>query len=383
MINKKSYRQYLEQRMDRLTPVLDTYEQSAAICGVTNKPKKKNPLLWVIASVGGVLALALAIIIPQFVGSKGAGDNPKPLDYVINDEEPNYCTRRIFNAVVKGEENYTYVVENPQPVYFTDDSTFIPYRKLTVLDAFYVKTSFEKGMAPFFPDSCANEQIDTIVTSLQITVPSNEERSFDFYIPYIIFKYGDTIQGFGGTTIGEGSSYNHKFAGPEQLHFSSADMISADHFISEEQQGQMVYSFQITRGDDEKDLSMQGFSKPSFFDSTADKYEPIVCSLDPSSFKKGDLSSTIDLVSETAPKKITLTAKVTALDSTDRRTFGVETEDMPTLKTVFSQYFKLNGQYYSAGDVHLKVGSAIRFSYYVRFEGYNPVFLYLHLIEIL
>ena len=63
MINKKSYRQYLEQRMDRLTPVLENYENVTVFNTI---PQKNNHRGLLFSLIGAVVALAIAsaILIP-------------------------------------------------------------------------------------------------------------------------------------------------------------------------------------------------------------------------------------------------------------------------------------------------------------------------------
>ena len=330
-----------------------------------------------IASVGGVLALALAIIIPLTTG-------PKPVDYPVSNDEPDYCTRRIFNAAVKGEDDYTYVPDKIETYTNPTTNDFYAFSKVTLLDYFYVKTSFDTDFFPFFPPSVQNQPIDTIVALLRVTsLPDTNymNRTSDKDFLELILSYGDTVQGFiGGGSADENST---KIVFPQTTRFSSDYFFAGNRILSSPQPEEYLYSIDLVLGEKEGDMNISGMSVGYRRTANPHPWTSFPCSVDSASYKKEGLANILKLVEESAAKEITATATVTALHPDDRRTFTVKSQELPSLETVFSQYFEMGGKIYSAGDISLKVGSSIRFSFYLRYDWYSPKSINLELIEVL
>ena len=98
MINKKSYRQYLEQRMDRLTPVLAGYENVSAPLAFK---KNRHGLLFSLIGAGAALVLAIAIIVPISLNSTNKNQ-------VMSLEERDYMSARVYNAAIKNDDTIPY-----------------------------------------------------------------------------------------------------------------------------------------------------------------------------------------------------------------------------------------------------------------------------------
>ena len=97
--------------MDRLTPVLAGYPTLEKAPEVIPTPRHRlNPLVFALGGAFSVIALVLALVLPNVLSL-----SPKPIGYDVANEEPNYFSSRIFNAVITKEENYTYTVPTEQP----------------------------------------------------------------------------------------------------------------------------------------------------------------------------------------------------------------------------------------------------------------------------
>jgi len=383
MINKESYRLSLAKEMDRLTPVLAGYPTLEKAPEVIPTPRHRlNPLVFALGGAFSVIALVLALVLPNFIPL-----SPKPIGYDVANEEPNYFSSRIFNAVITKEENYTYTVPTEQPPEDDANDHYTVYQSFTVLDSFYIKTTFDNGMAPLFPTDFAGQQIDTVVALLKFLIPQidglGQRIYYDFYVPFIVLRYGTSIQGFTGYQRKIDTLDRGTFHPLEEYFFSSNGLLTPYHLAGEDQKGDKIYTIQMNLGESIRDVKIQGSVRPSWFDPFPHEEKAIPCSADPATWSKNDLSSVVALAQYAAPLRVDVKATVTGKEPSDRRTFYVESETAPALKTVFSQYYEINGEVYSAGDIDMKVGAEISFFYYRRYEGPIPDYLWLHVIEIL
>lgn len=383
MINKKSYRLFLVKEMDQLTPTLAGYPIPEKAPEVLAAPHHRlHPLVFALGGAFSVIALVLALVLPNVIPV-----SPKPIGHDVANEEPNYFSSRIFNAVITKEENYTYTVPTEQPVEANRDSRYQIYQSFTVLDSFYIKTCFPDGMAPFFPDEFANQQIDTVVAWLKIEIPQlnylGKRYYSNYYQSFIVFRYGTIVQGFLGYRENNQNSIDSAIGPSENYYFESREILTPNHLAIENQKGEQIYDIKIRLGESIHDVEIEGSVRPSPFDSSVCVIKQIPCNVDLTSWSKNDLSNVVALAQDAAPLRVDIKATVTGKEPSDRRTFYVESETAPALKTVFSQYYEINGEVYSAGDIDMKVGSEISFFYFRRFEGPTPDFLWLHVIEIL
>jgi hypothetical protein len=307
--------------------------------------------------------------------------SPKLTKYVETNQEPNYLSRRIFNAVANGESDYTYKVEGSTEVYNPSSNNYFPFTMLTVKDSFYVQTSFDEGLAPFFPDSLKGQPVDTVFALLSLKYQFASGRTDDFIRPIIIFRYGDSVQGFvgGGFAYYDGTDWA-AFWNEKEIVFSSDYYLAGNHLITELDEVSTIYRFNLTTGSDGHDITFAATVQHGTYG--ADRHS-IPCSIDLNSLRRDEVPGLVKTVTENGPKKINVTTSVIETDPNDLRRFYVEVETLPSLKSVFSQFFKVGEYIYSAGDVDLKKGDSISFAYYVRFEGYAPIELNLGMVEIL
>ena len=171
MINKKSYRQYLEQRMDRLTPVLENYENVTVFNTI---PQKNNHRGLLFSLIGAVVALAIAsaILIPLSLPATKK-------NWVMSLEERDYMAAKVYNAAVKNDDSIAYSDYGWESNKFRDDSGFY-YETLTVVDSYYIQASFQSSLAGFFDDSIIGEKIDMVVALIDLAArkdPEKEEKS--------------------------------------------------------------------------------------------------------------------------------------------------------------------------------------------------------------
>lgn len=369
--------------MDRLTPALAGYQNVEVTPKVVSTPHHRlNPLVFALGGACSIIALVLALVLPNVIPL-----SPKPIDYDIANDEPNYFSSRIFNAVITGDKNYTYTVPSEQLPEENRDDRYQTYQSFTVLDSFYIKTCFNTGMAPFFPDEFANQQIDTVVAWLKIEIPRvtyfGKRYYSNYFRSFIVFRYGTIVQGFLGYREGTQNSSDNTINPLETYYFDSEKLLTPNHLAFENQKGEYIYEISINLGESIRDVEIEGSVRPSPFDSGVSEQKQIPCSVDPTSWSRDDLSNVVALAQDAAPLRVDIKAKVVGKEPSDRRTFYVESETESALKTVFSQYYKINGAIYSAGDVNMKVGAEISFFYFRRYEGPTPNYLWLHVVEIL
>ena len=298
MINKKSYRQYLEQRMDRLTPVLAGYENVSAPLAFK---KNRHGLLFSLIGAGAALVLAIAIIVPISLNSTNKNQ-------VMSLEERDYMSARVYNAAIKNDDTIPYSDYPWESNAFRADGSFF-FDTLTLLDSYYIQTSYQTSLGQFFSNEIVGQKIDTVVALVDIayrkTTTNNNLTHCRTYL--IVLHYGDQIHGFlsGILYFEEDSSRsipdNPYVTWPSQtdeldsIYLSSAYFLSPHHLASGDGHDNMV---NIVISENTK----KNFTIKTFYVNMTKPNEDIESTIYPESYKQMGKEETINLIEQVTVK---------------------------------------------------------------------------------
>jgi hypothetical protein len=374
MINKKSYRQYLEQRMDRLTPVLAGYETVSA----TSAPKKnKRGLLFSLIGAGAALVLAIAIIVPINLASSKKGQ-------VMSLEERDYMSARVYNAAIKNDDTIPYVDYPWESNYLRNDGQLY-YDQLTVVDSYYIQTSYQENLADYFGKEIIGQKMDTVVALLDLSSrqASTSEKMNHMRVSLIVLHYGNTLHGFIGGTYYFGTDtktctdrnsskpiladehWPCSLSYDDEIEFSSAYFLSPHHLASDDGHDNMVNI--VISGNTKKNFTIK-----TFYVNMTKPNEDIESTIYPESYKQMGKEETINLIEQVTVTKQEGHATISSIDK-NHWILSVASQELPSLKTL--RFLKLiaNGVSYDYDPQGLlKEGSVVAYDYYERYANYAP-----------
>jgi hypothetical protein len=375
MINKNSYRDYLLAKMERQTPVLEKVGTIPLVTPVSAPAKPLHPARkWVIGSLCAILsAFLVAFGASEAVAYLNQAKTPKAMSI----EERNYMASRIYNTIVKDDESIPMADLTPYESSSDVGWNIFPFQYLVVVDSYYIQTSYDTNLTPFFDDSIRGKPVNTALALLKFVCGVKNGEVYSRIGAMIMLNFeGKTIGFLSGltgdwdgtlTTIDEVAE---KTTGHDTMSFSSNYFLTAGGTANEDGQAGIV-SLDVS-GKHETGYSIAGAY--SRIDERGYFYEePFNCSIDNNTYKKMGKEETIDLINKSLVEKKQAQAVILAIDK-NKWALSVTSEELPSLKTVRFLKLETNKTTYDYDpDGILAIGDTIGFDYYVRYENYQPV----------
>jgi hypothetical protein len=380
MINKNKYREYLIGKMERQTPVFDKIDSIALTTPATPKIKPLHPVRrWLVPTVSSILGVAIAFF--SILGINIWVHTPAK-QHIMTVEERNYMACRVYNSVVKNEENipmaaYSWGANSP----YRNDGGY-SFSTLTVQDSFFIYTSFDTDFSPFVnePDF-KGSRIETVFAILDLKALYTDGREGHLYTGMMILHHNETTVGFLSCDIPlwrDVSIEKDKatFDDVSSATYASTMFLTPNEVVDEG--GGIEDAYTVTIEGKHK----TGFSISTDFITKKGEISPLTCSIDNSSYKAMGKEETINLIQASTVEKKTGNAIILDIDKS-KWVLTVTSSELPSLKTIAFVKLQTNTTIYDYDLTGiLSKGDTIAFDYYVRYANYQPTNLVCYTIRI-
>jgi hypothetical protein len=366
MINKESYRQFLLSKMERKTPVLEAIGANKVTTPIARESHPRHAWKrWLISALSVVAGASLALGIVELVAFHPWSQTETP---TMNVAQRQYLAAKVYQKIVASDESIQYG-DVPDSATSIDDTfkTVVSFSSMTVRDSFFIRTSFDSSLEPYFDDSFANTPVDTVFALLNFTFANADKLTNEINaIIMVIFCHNGVVNGFLGPGNTTERTPRHLSAFTE-MSVSSSCFLSGNSYVYDKTDP-LLYNI-FFKKDDKGLYSISAHSGCLVKSGKTD----ISCSIDNSAYKPLATNVTMDLVDQSnKAKKISGVATIQSIDP-KTGVLSVSCDAIPSLETVTYTQLIAGGETWN-GDPQgiLKSGSKISFSYYQRYEGYLP-----------
>lgn len=340
---------------------------------------KKGAVLGFVVSL---LLVGIGVIIGNSISSS------KWATYSI--EQRKEMSKVVYNsATVNNEEYIPYKINLNKLTGKRPNNVHFYYTDLKVKDSFLFKVEMNCSLQPFFTEDLTGKTVDIIIANLELkaTVNPTSNRLKTSEIRMIVINYKREIAGF--LTVSQYSYHdfdydenNCDYTDPDLNHFGSYIFLTDNARVKYYERGEVTYDLFV----DSRDRNNIIFSSITVLPTNDGSWKDVdngSVSMLTESYQELSSDYTQLLIDQCLVKEIETFAKALYIEDTK---LYVKSDKNPTLKSITlvpNGIVLVNGKEHTKAGLTINEGDTIYFSYFQRYQGYNPVDIYVTYINII
>lgn len=339
---------------------------------------KKGAVLGFVVSL---LLVGIGVIIGDSISSS------KWATYSI--EQRKEMSKVVYNsATVNNEEYIPYKINLNKLTGKRPNNVHFYYTDLKVKDSFLFKVEMNCSLQPFFTEDLTGKTVDIIIANLELkaTVNPTSNRLETSEIRMIVINYKREIAGF--LTVSQYSYHdfdydenNCDYTDPDLNHFGSYIFLTDNARVKYYERGEVTYDLFVDSRDRNNIIFSSITALPTDEGSWKDVDNGSVSMLT-ESYQELSSDYTQLLIDQCLVKEIETSARALYIEDTK---LYVKSDKNPTLKSITlvpNGVVLVNGKEHTKAGLTINEGDTIYFSYFQRYQGYNPVDIYVTYINI-
>ncbi len=339
---------------------------------------KKGAVLGFVVSL---LLVGIGVIIGDSISSS------KWATYSI--EQRKEMSKVVYNsATVNNEEYIPYKINLNKLTGKRPNNVHFYYTDLKVKDSFLFKVEMNCSLQPFFTEDLTGKTVDIIIANLELkaTVNPTSNRLETSEIRMIVINYKREIAGF--LTVSQYSYHdfdydenNCDYTDPDLNHFGSYIFLTDNARVKYYERGEVTYDLFVDSRDRNNIIFSSITALPTDEGSWKDVDNGSVSMLT-ESYQELSSDYTQLLIDQCLVKEIEASARALYIEDTK---LYVKSDKNPTLKSITlvpNGIVLVNGKEHTKAGLTINEGDTIYFSYFQRYQGYNPVDIYVTYINI-
>lgn len=375
--------------------------QSYAASGCPRSHRSWGIALAAIGAVAIVLFACRPLIIKAQNQARTDSINNRRTDPVLL-QRRSYFAKKTYNKISENDESLA-PVEISQAEEETFESSDPEYSGIRVHSSFAFDIVSPSSFAPYFSEDLLGEKITLVVARIEICVktgaPGGAPGGAWYGTEMVMLKYENELQGFlgGNFYLINDNFYKYPTSDPENdpyndiYQFETATFLTANKIMTVDNVGDMTYGIQV-KAKDKKAIKIKvnsTYTKDYFYTETMAgfhwiDYPDVYGTFIEGSYRTLSAEETIDLIQESLIGSIETSAIISNIDIY-HNLIDVVSMATPSLKQIFPAYGiaipdETNGT--TLHFIDLKVGDALSFSYFRRYQGYQPQAIYLEKIRV-
>ncbi len=340
---------------------------------------KKGAVLGFVVSL---LLVGIGVIIGDSISSS------KWATYSI--EQRKEMSKVVYNsATVNNEEYIPYKINLNKLTGKRPNNVHFYYTDLKVKDSFLFKVEMNCSLQPFFTEDLTGKTVDIIIANLELkaTVNPTSNRLETSEIRMIVINYKREIAGF--LTVSQYSYHdfdydenNCDYTDPDLNHFGSYIFLTDNARVKYYERGEVTYDLFV----DSRDRNNIIFSSITALPTDEGSWKDVdngSVSMFTESYQELSSDYTQLLIDQCLVKEIEASARALYIEDTK---LYVKSDKNPTLKSITlvpNGIVLVNGKEHTKAGLTINEGDTIYFSYFQRYQGYNPVDIYVTYINII
>ncbi len=339
---------------------------------------KKGAVLGFVVSL---LLVGIGVIIGNSISSS------KWVTYSI--EQRKEMSKVVYNsATVNNEEYIPYKINLNKLTGKRPNNVHFYYTDLKVKDSFLFKVEMNCSLQPFFTEDLTGKDVDIIIANLELkaTVNPTSNRLETSEIRMIVINYKREIAGF--LTVSQYRYHDFDYEenncspdDPDLNHFGSYIFLTDNARVKYYEQGEVTYDLFV----DSRDRNNIIFSSITVLPTNDGSWKDVdngSVSMLTESYQELSSDYTQILIDQCLVKEIETFAKALYIEDTK---LYVKSDKNPTLNSITlvpNGIVLVNGKEHTKAGLTINEGDTIYFSYFQRYQGYNPVDIYVTYINI-
>lgn len=340
---------------------------------------KKGAVLGFVVSL---LLVGIGVIIGNSISSS------KWATYSI--EQRKEMSKVVYNsATVNNEEYIPYKINLNKLTGKRPNNVHFYYTDLKVKDSFLFKVEMNCSLQPFFTEDLTGKTVDIIIANLELkaTMKLKGYELTTIEIPMIVINYKRDIAGF--LTVSQYRYHDFDYEenncspdDPDLNHFGSYIFLTDTARVKYYERGEVVYDLFVDSRDRNNIIFSSITTQLSANKGPSNEIDNGSVSMLTESYQELSSDYTQLLIDQCLVKEIETFAKALYIEDTK---LYVKSDKNPTLKSITlipNGIVLVNGKEHSKEGLTINEGDTIYFSYFQRYQGYNPVDIYVTYINI-
>jgi len=312
-----------------------------------------------------IIALAITILWPR-----------DTIPAYINDNI--IVAKLVYNEVSKTEEDIIPVELDTRETYLSNE---FGYSQIKVTESYYFKTIFDFQLTPYFKENHVEQEIEIVIAQLEILGKGPYVEGNWYTQEIIILKNGEEIVGFLSGYMGIIDDLDDEYLPDEGIYsFQSSNFLTSNAIVKYYEDGDYLYQFDVNISDPSNitvDIQCE------IFKSGLDREEFSSTAVD-NTFRELESDIVINLLEQVIIEKVFVVVEITEID-TESSIIYVSSDEAKSLHSI--KLLIGITIYDQNGDVigldALKVGDNVQIYYFDRYQGYQPIDIYVNVIRII
>ena len=307
----------------------------------------------------------------------------KPSDIVDKNYSIEYrkeLSKVVYNSAIANDESY-----EPYPIDFKklemkNSNNVTGYSDLKIYESFLFQVEMNCSLEPYFSIDVTGKTLDIVVAKISLFCVGKHYNNW-YDNEMIILIYEREIIGF----LAPSGNYIE-----DVYDFSSAHFLTEDSIVKYYEPEDTIYDFRVDAKDkanitlsieETKFLGRVETSSSSTIPSTTIDHGSV--NMLKESYKALNNEYTLSLIEQSMVKEIETSAIIVSLGD---GIIYVTSQKNPTLASISlfcnAKIYK-NGIAVEQDEIELKVGDRVEFSYYQRYQEYQPIDIYVSYINVI